>query len=96
MRNYLVQRGFNDKEVSSIYDSRMFDVVMDGMKHLNSANRPRPNIAKKIVKPSKVVRSGVKVTKDDKISQSRLDQFKTLKKSKGDPKIAADLLKRYL
>jgi len=96
MRNYLVQRGFNDKEVSSIYDSRMFDVVMDGMKHLSSANRPRPNIAKKIVKPSRVVKSGVKVSKEDKFSQSRMDQFKTLKKSAGNPKVAADLLKRYL
>ena len=47
MRNYLVQRGFSDKEISGIYDSRMFDVVMDGMKFLNTARPVKTNFAKK-------------------------------------------------
>ena len=95
MRNYLVQRGFSDQEISGIYDSRMFDVVMDGMKFLNSARPVKTNFAKKIVKPSQVVKPGVKSTKDEKDSKSRLAQIKTLKKS-GNTKDAVNLLKGYL
>ena len=95
MRNYLFQRGFSDQEISGIYDSRMFDVVMDGMKFLNSARPVKTNFAKKIVKPSQVVKPGVKSTKDEKDSKSRLAQIKTLKKS-GNTKDAVDLLKGYL
>jgi hypothetical protein len=95
MRNYLVERGFTDKEISGIYDSRMFDVVLEGMNYKNNANKAKPNFAKKIVKPSKVVKPGIKSTKDDKITQSRLEKLKSLKKS-GSPRDATDLLKRYL
>ena len=95
LRNYLVGRGFNDQEVSSIYDSRMFDVVLDGMNHRNNMNRPKPNLAKKIVKPTKVVKPGVKVAKDEKMSQVRLDQLNRLKRS-GNPKDATDLLAKYI
>ena len=95
MRNYLFQRGFSDQEISGIYDSRMFDVVMDGMKFLNSARPVKTNFAKKIVKPSQVVKPGVKSTKDEKDSKSRLAQIKTLKKS-GNTKDAVNLLKGYL
>ena len=95
MRNYLFQRGFSDQEISGIYDSRMFDVVMDGMKFLNSARPVKTNFAKKIVKPSRVVKSGVKSTKDEKDNKSRLSQLRTLKKS-GNTKDAVNLLKGYL
>ena len=81
--------------LTGIYDSRMFDVVMDGMKFLNSARPVKTNFAKKIVKPSKVVKSGVKSTKDEKDKKSRLAQIRTLKKS-GRTKDAVDLLKGYL
>ena len=95
MRNYLVQRGFSDQEISGIYDSRMFDVVMDGMKFLNTAKPVKTKFAKKIVKPTKVVKPGVKSTKDEKDNKSRLSQLRTLKKS-GNTKDAVDLLKGYL
>ena len=95
MRNYLVQRGFSDKEISTIYDSRQFDVVLDGMKYFESAKPVKTNFAKKIVKPSKVVKSGVKSTKEEKDNKSRLAQIRTLKKS-GSTKDAVDLLKGYL
>ena len=95
MRNYLVQRGFSDQEISGIYDSRMFDVVMDGMKYINTARPVKTNFAKKIVKPSKVVKPGVKSTKEEKDNKSRLAQIRTLKKS-GSTKDAVDLLKGYL
>ena len=95
MRNYLVQRGFSDQEISAIYDSRQFDVVLDGMRYFESAKPVKTNFAKKIVKPSRVVKPGVKSTKDEKDNKSRLSQLRTLKKS-GNTKDAVDLLKGYL
>ena len=95
LRNYMVQRGFNDKEIAGIYDSRIFDVVLDGMSHRNNMNRPKPNLAKKIVKPTQVVKPGVKVNQDEKMSQMRLDKINRLKKS-GNPRDAADLLAKYM
>ena len=95
MRNYLVQRGFSDQEISAIYDSRQFDVVLDGMRYFENAKPVKTNFAKKIVKPSRVVKPGVKSTKDEKDSKSRLSQLRTLKKS-GNTKDAVDLLKGYL
>ena len=88
---YLSSKGFSNEDVSRIYDSRMFDVIMDGMK----AKANKPNLVSKKVKPSKFVKSGVKTTKEDINSQTRLNQIKTLKKS-GSTKDATDLLMRYL
>ena len=95
MRNYLSNKGFSEKEISAVYDSRFFDVIMDGVRYVDFANRPKSNPAKKIVKPSQVVKPGIKSTREDKESQSRLDKLKTLKRS-GSTKDATDLLKRYL
>jgi chromosome segregation ATPase len=95
MRNYLSNKGFSEKEISAVYDSRFFDVIMDGVRYVDFANRPKSNPAKKIVKPSQVVKPGIKSTREDKESQSRFDKLKTLKRS-GSTKDATDLLKRYL
>ena len=67
MRNYLVQRGFSDQEISAIYDSRQFDVVLDGMRYFESAKPVKTNFAKKIVKPSKLLSQVLKVQKMKKI-----------------------------
>ena len=88
---YLSSKGFTNDDVARIYDSRMFDVIMDGMK----ANATKPNLVSKKLKPSTVVKSGVKTTKEDINSQSRLKKMNTLKKS-GSTKDATDLLMRYL
>ena len=88
---YLNSKGFSSDDVSRIYDSRYFDVIMDGMK----AKATKPNLVSKKVKPSKFVKSGVKSTKEDMDSQSRLNKIKTLKKS-GSTKDATELLLRYL
>ena len=88
---YLNSKGFSNEDVARIYDSRYFDVIMDGMK----ANATKPNLVSKKVKPTNVVRSGVKTTKEDVNSQSRLKKINTLKKS-GSTKDATDLLMRYL
>ena len=95
LRNYMVERGFNDKEIAGIYDSRIFDVVLDGMSHRNNMNKSKPNLAKKIVKPTQVVKPGVKVNQDEKMSQMRLDKINRLKKS-GNPRDAVDLLTKYM
>ena len=88
---YLNSKGFTNDDVSRIYDSRYFDVIMDGMK----ANATKPNLVSKKVKPTTVVKSGVKSTKEDINSQSRLKKINALKKS-GSAKDATDLLMRYL
>ena len=89
--SYLSSKGFTNDDVARIYDSRYFDVIMDGMK--TRANKP--NLVSKKIKPSNVVRSGVKTTKEDVNSQSRLKKINALKKS-GSTKDATDLLMRYL
>jgi len=92
--NYLSSKGFSNEDVSRIYDSRYFDVIMDGMNYQKTKS-VKPNLVSKKVKPSKFVKSGVKVTKEELNSKSRLDQIKALKRS-GNPKDATDLLLRYI
>ena len=92
--SYLSSKGFSNEDVSRIYDSRMFDVIMDGMS-FKKAKEAKPNLVSKKVKPTKFVKSGVKSTKEELNSKSRLNQIKALKKS-GSPKDATDLLMRYL
>ena len=94
MRNYLIGRGFNDQEVNQVYDSRMFDVIMDAMTHQNN-EKLKPTLVSKKVKPSKVIKSGIKESKDDKISQARLEKIKRLQRS-GNPRDAAELLSNYI
>ena len=92
--SYLSSKGFSNEDVSRIYDSRMFDVIMDGM-NFKKAKEAKPNLVSKKVKPTKFVKSGVKSTKEELNSKSRLNQLKALKKS-GSAKDASDLLMRYL
>lgn len=94
MRNYLVGRGFNDQEVNQVYDSRMFDVIMDAMTHQNN-EKLKPTLVSKKVKPSKVIKSGIKESKEDKISQNRLEKIKRLQRS-GNPRDAAELLSNFI
>ena len=92
--NYLSSKGFSNEDVARIYDSRYFDVIMDGM-NFNKSKSVKPGLVSKKVKPSKFVKSGTKSTKEELNSKSRLNQIKTLKKS-GSPKDATELLMRYL
>jgi outer membrane murein-binding lipoprotein Lpp len=92
--NYLSSKGFSNEDVARIYDSRYFDVIMDGM-NFNKTKSAKPNLVSKKVKPSKFVKSGVKATKEDLNNKSRLEKLKSLKRS-GSPKDATDLLMRYL
>ncbi len=92
--NYLSSKGFSNEDVARIYDSRYFDVIMDGMNY-NKSKSVKPGLVSKKVKPTKFVKSGIKSTKEELNSKSRLNQIKTAKKS-GNPKDATDLLLRYL
>ena len=92
--NYLSSKGFSNEDVARIYDSRYFDVIMDGM-NFQKTKSVKPNLVSKKVKPSNFVKSGVKTTKEDMDRKSRLDKLKSLKRS-GNPKDATDLLMRYL
>ena len=92
--DYLSSKGFSNEDVGRIYDSRMFDVIIDGM-NFQKTKSVKPNLVSKKVKPTKFVKSGVKSTKEDMNNRSRLEQIKTLKKS-GNPKDATDLLMKYL
>jgi len=93
--NYLSSKGFSNEDVARIYDSRYFDVIMDGMSFTKSKS-VKPGLVSKKVKPTtKFVKSGVKSTKEELNSKSRLNQLKALKKS-GSPKDATDLLMRYI
>ena len=92
--NYLSSKGFSNEDVARIYDSRMFDVIMDGM-NFKKAESVKPNLVSKKVKPTKFVKSGVKATKEDMDNKSRLEKIKTLKRS-GSPKDATELLMKYL
>ncbi len=92
--NYLSSKGFSNEDVARIYDSRYFDVIMDGM-NFQKAKAAKPSLVSKKVKPTKFVKSGIKSTKEELNSKSRLNQLKALKKS-GSTKDATDLLMRYL
>ena len=94
MTNYLLTKGFQIPEISSIYDSRQFDIIFDALNFQNNKTL-KPTLVNKKVKPSKVVKSGVKSTKEEQNSQSRLNQLKTLRKS-GNAKDATDLLLKYI
>ena len=92
--DYLSSKGFSNEDVGRSYDSRYFDVIIDGM-NFQKAKSVKPNLVSKKVKPTKFVKSGVKSTKEDMNNRSRLEQIKTLKRS-GNPKDATDLLMKYL
>lgn len=80
MRNYLSGYGFNDQEIGQIYDHRIVMLVNDAMKY-RSLEKAKPNIAKKIAKPSKVFTSGVKKDKATVNSQKFKDKLSRLKKT---------------
>jgi hypothetical protein len=77
--NYLSSKGFSNEDVARIYDSRYFDVIMDGM-NFQKSKSVKPGLVSKKVKPTKFVKSGIKSTKEELNSKTRLNQIKTLKK----------------
>ena len=89
MKTTLNAYGFNDTEVSQVYDHRIVMLVNDAMQFRN-LQKAKPNIAKKITKPGKVFTSGVKQTKSDVTLKARKDKLSRLKKT-GSHKDAASI-----
>jgi DNA repair exonuclease SbcCD ATPase subunit len=89
MKSTLNNYGFNDQEVAQVYDHRIVMLVNDAMKYRSMQNS-KPNIAKKITKPSKPFSSGVKQGKSEANLKLRREKFSRLKKT-GSMKAAQDV-----
>lgn len=80
MRSYLNSYGFQDQEISQIYDHRIVMLVNDAMKYRNM-QKLKPNLASKIAKPGKVLTSGMKKDKSDVAFEKRKEKLNRLRKS---------------
>jgi hypothetical protein len=80
MRGYLNSYGFQDQEISQIYDHRIVMLVNDAMKYRNM-QKLKPNLASKIAKPGKVLTSGMKKDKSDVAFEKRKEKLNRLRKS---------------
>ena len=80
MRSHLAKYGFNDSEIAQVYDHRILMLVNDAMKFGN-LQKAKPNIAKKISKPSRVFSSGIKKDKSDYQSKAAREKFGRLRKT---------------
>ena len=89
MKSTLNSYGFNDQEIAQVYDHRIVMLVNDAMK-FRSMQKAKPNMAKKISKPSRVFSSGVRQTKADVNLKARKDKLSRLRKS-GSTKDAASI-----
>ena len=89
MKITLNKYGFNDQEIAQVYDHRIVMLVNDAMKY-RSLQNSKPNLAKKILKPGKVLSSGVKQGKAEVNLKARKDKLSRLKKT-GSHKDAASI-----
>ena len=80
MKSTLNNYGFNDQEVAQVYDHRIVMLVNDAMKYRSMQNS-KPNLAKKILKPGKVLSSGVKQGKTEVNQKARKEKLSRLKKT---------------
>ena len=80
MKDLMNGYGFNDNEISQVYDHRVVMLVNDALKYRN-LQKAKPNLAKKITKPGKVFSSGVKQSKSDIGLKARKEKLSRLKKS---------------
>ena len=80
MKTTLNNYGFNDQEISQVYDHRIVMLVNDAMKYRNMQNS-KPNLAKKISKPGRVFSSGVKKDKAEINLTKRKEKLSRLKKT---------------
>ena len=72
--------GFTDAEISSVSDHRIVLLLKDAINY-RKMQSSKPNIARKITKPSKPFSSGVKKDKADFDSKARKEKLGRLKKS---------------
>jgi len=89
MKNTLTNYGFNNQEIAQVYDHRIVMLVNDAMKYRNMQSS-KPGLAKKILKPGKVLSSGVKQNQSDLTLKAKREKLSRLKKS-GSVKDAASI-----
>ena len=80
MKTTLNNYGFNDQEISQVYDHRIVMLVNDAMKYRKMQNS-KPNSAKKITQPGRVFSSGVKKDKAEINLTKRKEKLSRLKKT---------------
>ena len=89
MKTTLTNYGFNNQEIAQVYDHRIVMLVNDAMKYRNMQSS-KPGLAKKILKPGKVLSSGVKQNQSDVSLKAKREKLSRLKKS-GSVKDAASI-----
>lgn len=80
LKSLLNSYGFNDTEISQVYDHRIVMLINDALKYKNMKNA-KPSLANKIDRPGKFLSSGVKQDNSDVNFQKRKEKLGRLKKT---------------
>jgi len=94
MRNYLTKLGYNDKEISSVYDSRQVLLIKDAMAY-DKLKKSNVKVTKKVAQAPKVVKPGTTKTKTEVAAKQRRDKLNHLKKT-GGVRDAAKVFRDFL
>ena len=94
MRSYLSKLGYNDKEISSVYDSRQVLLIKDAMAY-DKLKKSNVKVTKKVAKAPKVVKPGTTKTKAEVAAKQRRDKLNHLKKT-GGVRDAAKVFRDFL
>tara|TARA_Y100000361_G_scaffold90622_1_gene80627 strand:+ start:470 stop:1459 length:990 start_codon:yes stop_codon:yes gene_type:complete len=94
MRNYLNKLGYNEKEISSVYDSRQVMLIKDAMAY-DKLKKSNVKVTKKVAKAPKVVKPGVAKTKAEQARKLKQEKLNHLKKT-GGVRAAARVFRDFL
>ena len=94
MRSYLSKLGYNDKEISSVYDSRQVLLIKDAMAY-DKLKKSNVKVTKKVAKAPKVVKPGTTKTKAEVAAKQRQEKLNHLKKT-GGVRDAAKVFRDFL
>ena len=94
MRSYLSKLGYNDKEISSVYDSRQVLLIKDAMAY-DKLKKSNVKVTKKVAQAPKVVKPGTTKTKTEVAAKQRRDKLNHLKKT-GGVRDAAKVFRDFL
>ena len=94
MRSYLTKLGYNDKEISSVYDSRQVVLIKDAMAY-DKLKKSNVKVTKKVAQAPKVVKPGTTKTKTEVAAKQRRDKLNHLKKT-GGVRDAAKVFRDFL
>jgi len=94
MRTYLNKLGYNEKEISSVYDSRQVMLIKDAMAY-DKLKKSNVKVTKKVAKAPKVVKPGVAKTKAEQARKLKQEKLNHLKKT-GGVRAAARVFRDFL